>query len=470
MKGITSICIVSLLCFANADIMRLDKWSMLQSMNIQVLESVFKELKSSAFPEFSHPFDTFIFTNYMKIFDLRISKITPRYSFLNAVFYPDKHDTFTVSMPLGFHITLDFTWSYNWFTVPISGTAKVDTDVYDLVYNTTIKFAGEVKVDTSFGYEMIKVKEAETKHLLGADNWIDASSKLVTTLDSYFPLLHQRIGVIFMNVLPGIFKSHVPKSFHINLYFPLFHVVKSLELPLVNVTTRNALLYAFGNSAPFPESVDASEKAGRQYCVDNSLVGRVADEVFSLANAVFRKENLPKNAVYQISMTGLAQLIPDIAIEYPKNATVQLQLAVPKGQSGEVRISRFNDTYAVVKNMPITMTFEVNKYPVLSLSLKFDILVSPKAERRSTGFDLDLHVWNAESNKDSIVVDTEYKTFILSNIHAATTEYLDFLFIPHIGNNLFGDGIVIKDEISGHSHYELSIADSAICINFVRIR
>eukprot|EP00826_Nyctotherus_ovalis_P052669 TRINITY_DN6726_c0_g1_i14.p1 TRINITY_DN6726_c0_g1~~TRINITY_DN6726_c0_g1_i14.p1 ORF type:complete len:444 (+),score=57.54 TRINITY_DN6726_c0_g1_i14:115-1446(+) len=392
MRGITLTCVVSLLCFVNADIMRLDKWSMLQSMSIQVLESVFEELKSSTFPDFSHSFDTFIFTNYMKIFDLRISKITPRYSFLSAVFYPDRHNTFTVSMPLGFHVTIEFTWSYNWFIVPISGTAKVDTDVYDLVYNTTFRLEWDVKIDTSFGCEMVKVKEVETKHLLGIENWIDASSKLVTTLDSYFPLLHQRIGVIFMNVLPGIFKSHVPKSFQINLYFPLFHVVKDLKLPLVNVTTCNALPYAFGDSAPFPENIGASEKIDRQYCVDNSLVRRVVEEVFSLTNAVFHKENLPKNAVYQISMNGLAQLIPDVVIEYPKNAAVELKLTLPKGQSNEVRISRFNDTYAVVKNIPIKMVFEVNKDPVLSLSLKFDILVSPKAERRSTGYDLDLHV------------------------------------------------------------------------------
>jgi len=463
--------IVSLFYLVNGDIMRLDKWSILESTSIEVLESVFTKLKSSVFPDFSHSFEGFLFKNNMKIFNLRIAEIIPRYSFLNAIFYSDKRDTFAVSMPLGFHMTVEFTWTYNLFVIPISGTAKLDTDLYDLIYNTTITFSKEnTDIKTHFDYQLIKVEEVETNNFINADSWIDASTKLLITLDAYFPLLYQRMGAIFGEVLPGIFKAHMPKSFLLTLYYPVFQVVENITLPLSNVTTRDALLYSFGNSAPLPESVERSNNVNRHYCVDSSLISRIIDDVFSLMNVTFHKNNSPKTAIYQISINGLSQLVPDIILEYPMNSTVQLIMTVPKDQSKNISILRLNDTNGLITNLPVNITFTIQNKKVLTLTLGFDIVVRPTAERRSGGYDFDLEILSAVSNMDSINVDTHYKTFILSNIQAATSEYLSYLFIPYIGHVMLGDGMVISDDISGHSRYEFSIVDSAICLNLIKIR
>jgi hypothetical protein len=374
-------------------------------------------------------------------------------------------------MPLGFHMTVEFTWTYNAFVIPISGTAKLDTDLYDLVYNTTITFSkGTTNIDTHFDYQLVKVKEVATKNLINADSWIDASSKLLTTVDAYFPLLYQRIGVIFTEVLPGIFKAHMPTSFSLTLYYPVLQVVENITLPLSGITTRDALLYSFGNSAPLPDNVGGSENVNRHYCVDSSLISRIVDDVFSLIHATFHKNDLSKRAIYQISINGLSQLIPDIILEYPMNSTVELIMTVPKNQSKNIRILRLNDTNGLITNLPVIITFNIKNTTVLTITLTFDIVVTPSAERRSGGYDFDLQILSAISNMDSINVNTHYKTFIFSNIQAATSEYLSYLFIPYIGHVMLGDGMVISDEISGHSRYEFSIVDSAICLNLIKIR
>lgn len=472
MKKILKLILISILIqSAFTTIIQVDHWSMLESTNTEILTSFLNQLKTSVFSDFEGTFNGFIFKNVMKISQLKIIELTPRFNFMKAIFYPNANNTFTISWPLGFHILAEFMWTYNWFILPVSGVGQFDTDIHDFIYNITFTFSnGKMEIDTNFNYSLIKAEEVTTTNLIGADNWIGGSEKLINILDKYYTVLYQNMGTIFVKVMPDIFRAHLPKDFLLTFYFPMFRIVDNETLKLTSLTTRDTLLYIYGNYRDLPDTIAMNSKADRQYCVDSDLISKVVDKVLIVMNATFHNEDLPRKSLYQLTVSGIAQLIPDVIIEYPNNENIALTMTVPKNKSSNIKITRVNDTHGIIEDLPIEMKFTIKNKGILKLSMYFDILVTPTVERRSTGFAFDLEASSAIPDDKSIKVESKYKTYIMSNIKAASSEYLSYLFLPYIGQRVLGDGILIDDGITRRSRFGFTIANSAICLDLIRIR
>ena len=464
------VCVIMLAWFASADILQMERWPLLETISKENLGAVFAELEKTVFPQLRHDFKGIFFNNTMTIMDFRITKLVPRFIFMKPTFYTSEKNTFTVTLPLGFHITTEFAWLYNWFVLPVSGSAIMDTDIYDFMYNTTFKFNGpeDIEVKTNVVYSTIKATEIQTTNYMHAEKWIGASELLMTMIVHYYPLLQTSIAGIVKKVLPGIFLKHIPKNIVAELYYPTFHIVFNLNLPLTGITTRDSLLFVFGNTTDLPVSVSAGEKVSRQYCADQGLLNTVVAKAWVHMKGIYGKGDLPKNSVFQLSVSGLSQLIPDVLIDHNKDEEVTLTLTTAPGDPN-IKLTKINETHGIAGGFRMIMDYEISGKPVLKITLAFDMVVTPEATRRGTGYAFNMRTLEAAVQKDSIRWETNYKTLIHSNIEAASTEFLTYLILPFLGHTLLGDGLQITDSITPHSVPEFTVTESAMCMNLVRI-
>ena len=470
MKSI--LCVIMLLfCLSRADFLQLDRWPVIEGISREIFQGLFSQLQQTVFPDFIHNFGGWILNNTMVVKDFRITSLTPRFMFMKPTFYPNNEGTFTITMPLGFHLKAEFIWLYNSFILPISGSATLDTDIHDLCFNTTLKYSstGGISVSTNLSYSLIKTNEIDTEGFIGSDAWIDAPAKLLVMINDYYPLLQKSINSIFSKVMPDIYLKHAPESLKLKLYYPTFHIVKELNLPLSGLTTRESLLYVFGTPSTLPDIVHASDKVNRQYCVDQGLLNTVVKEIWKDMKGTYRSGDLPKNSIYQLTVIGMGQLVPDVLIDFPKDAEVTLTLTQVKDYQPDIKLQRINATHGIAKNFPMLLRYAVSGVSIMDVTLTFDIITTPTAERRGIGYDFNMNALSATVQKGSIHVATDYKSHILSNIHASSTEFLTYLIIPFLGHTLLGDGIWISDAITERSTPEFAIAEAAVCLSLIKV-
>jgi len=468
----STICVIMLfLSISLADILQLERWPIMETISHDVLDGVFAELKKSTFPDYRQEFSGFIMNRTMIIKEFKLTSLVPRYKFIKPTFYENHPDTFSINMPLGFHITAEFVWVCNAFILPITGAAKIDTDIHDLQYNTTMIYTGldgNVNVRSNLTYKTIKAHEVEVSNSI-LYSWVEANTLLLHMMDKYYGLMHTYINSLFEKTMPGILMKYLPGILKVTLYYPTFHIVKQLDLPLKGVTTRNALLLTYGATTGLPDNVVASDSVSRQYCIDQGLLNTVVTEIWKDMRGVYHNEDLPKNSIYQLTVLGLSELVPDVLIEYPKDAVVTLVLTTAQDRPADIKLEKLNSTHGLAKNFRMLLDYRIGSTSILKVTLQFDIIIEPIAERRGTGFDFDLKTLQASVQKNSILVKTDYKTVILSNIQASSTDFLTYLILPFLGHTLLGDGVWISDSITAHCIPEYSIASAAVCLNLVKI-
>ena len=464
-------CVIMLVAMVSADVLQLERWPILESISKDNLAALFQELQKTTFPVFKQEVGGFLIPNVIEILDLRITNLVPRFMFIKPTFYPAPDDhTFAVTMPLGFHITAEFVWVYNFFSLPISGSGIMDTDVYDFNYNTSFVFENnKTSVKTSLKYQMVNFTDAQIISLFDIDSMFGVTDIVVKVISGYSPILHKSIDDIFANIAPAIFDKHITKAITVALYYPTFHLVYNLNLPLTGVTTRESLLLVFGKVQELPDRVTAGEKVSRQYCADQGLLNTIVTGVWPNIKGVYRKGDLPKESVYQLTVTGLSQLVPDVIIDFNKDAEVLLTLASPPGNTPDIKLTKINETHGLAKGFKMLLDFSIAGTSVLKVTLTFDIVVVPDAARRGTGYAFNMKTILATVEKETIKFETKYKTVIISNINAASAEFLTYLILPFLGHTLLGDGLLISDSITANSVPEYSVAKAAVCLSLVKI-
>ncbi len=460
------VCVIMLAGLASADILQLERWPILESISRDNLAALFSQLSNAVFPDYREDFEVGFWKGAMQIKDYRITSLIPRYMFMKSTFFPTDHSTYMISLPLGFHITASFVWLFNGYFMPISGYATMDVDIYDFNYNTTLAYtAGNIDVKTSLTYITIPCSEVSVH----GSTWVGAADMLLTMTKNYYPLMQSYINSTFASVLPTSLVSHIPKNIAVSLYYPTFHFVFAFNLPLQGVTNRDALMLTYGKAKELPDAVTAGEKVSRQYCVDPELLNTIVAGVWPKIKGIYRKGDLPKRSVYELTVTGLGQLVPDVPMKYSHDAEVTLTLTAPdKAEDPDIKLVKINETHGLAKGLRMMLTYDVNSEVVLKVTLRFDVTVTPISERRDNGYTFNLKTIEAAVEKDTMQIVSPYKTMIMSNIYASSSEFLTYLILPFLGNTLLGDGILLNDDITAHSVAEYSVATSAICLNLIK--
>lgn len=467
---LTLVLLVSLYQFTSCDILRIERWKVMESMVKEELKIALEQLQKATFPKYSFDFPGFIIPNTLTILNFRLSTLTPRLEFVNPTFYdPPNQHTYNISLPLGFHITAEFDWFYNFFIIPVSGHGIMDTDIYDFSYNATISVNSkkEISVKSVVTYSMIPIKEISTQNWLGMDTFFGIPDKLLSIISNYYPLMKADIEAAFTQALPVHFNSKISKQFDYKLYFPSFHLLFSNSAGLSDImTVTKSLAIGYGVST-FPTEAPSSENSYRTYCLDAGLLSAVVRAVWPKMKGVYRKSDLHPDAVFQLTVPGLAMLVPDIIYDYSSSDEVTLGISADEKDLPDIVIDKYNSTHAKASGFKLVFTFQARKETVMIIKLTFDIYVTPYSNRRGTGYDFNLRTSDAEVFKNNIVVNSKYTTRIMSNVEAACNEFLD-TFLPSLGFSLLGDGLLIQDDLTASSEVEYNIASNAVCLTLVK--
>ncbi len=461
----STLLILALLAISlRAAILQLERWPILEGMAKNDLQNMLQALQEAAFPSYTYQMNENLIPSYLQVFNFRVSAVEPRIMFLKPTFYPKPdQDTYSINVPLGYHMTAEFEWVYNLFAFPMSGHAVFDTDVHSLVYNITLNLTSpdNIVVSTHINYTMVPVKGVTIHSILSPPS---ISDTLVTVMKSYLPLMKNATEEAFTTALSARYNNLFAKSYQITLHYSTFQYSFAKTEAISAVTTRGALLLAYGPSTTIPDEISVSDTVRRQYCVDQGLINAVVEEVWPKMKAEFKSGSLPPDSPFPLTVSGLAMFIPDVANDISRNAATTLSIESVEGKA-DVRLEKINETHALARGFKTRLRFQVDKKPVLTVTLAFDMIVVPYAVKLGDSFTFNVRARTAVIHEDSLAVDTKYRTVITSNLQEACGNYVNGLLLPFMGFALFGDGLVIKDDVTPYAHAENSVASSAICLN-----
>jgi len=461
MSHILFITLIISLCAC--DILKLDRWPVLEKQAKGDASSMFQALLDAEFPPFSKDTAEPGLSNVLQILNFKLVNVIPRLSFMSPKFYAaPNQDTYTVNVPLGYHFTAEFAWIYSVGIIPYSGTAKFDTDVHSLAYNVTLLSSPEkINVTISVDYVTVKVQEITVKSLFYSDTVRDLLLKM---MPEYLAKIKDTTAAVFTNALSARYNNIFPHSIPIQLYFPTFQYSFNMISNISKVTTRNSLLLAYGKDVKIPDIVPASSTVNRQYCVEEELFSNVVEKVWPHMKAIFRQTNIQSDNLVPITLSGLGMLVPDAMNDFHRNAEVKVQIEATEGKQN-IHLSKINETHGIASGFKIDIGFLIDKAVPLKVSLACDFYVIPYAVKQGDTFVFNIRPTIAVIQYNTIKPITKYKTVIESNLNQMTNEYINGLLLPYLGYAFFGNGLNIKDDVSAFAHAEYAITSNAVCLN-----
>ena len=454
---------LALLHFASADFLRLDRWPVLKDQAMSDAKSMFDALRNSKFPNYSNSSVTNETSGTLQIWNFRLTEVVPRLMFMSPKFYPSPdQDTYTINLPLGYHMTAEFEWIYNFGILPVSGMGSFDTDVHSLSYNVTLgSHPPDITVTIHVNYTTVPITEVYVPSSFGSTY---VSKLLTKVVPVYLELVKKTTEEVFTKTLSERYNNIFPKKMPIQLYYPSFQYAFNLISNISAVTTRDSLVLAYGADVIIPANVPASDKVSRQYCVEEELLDTIVEEVWPHMNAVFRLINLPIDSTVPITVGGLAMLVPDAANDFDRNSEVKVSITATN-EKQNIQLAKINETHGKATGFKIDIGFHVENSQPFAMTLSCDLIVVPNAFKLGDAFVMNVRPIVAQIVYDSFRFHTKYETIVTNHVKAMATEYINGLLLPYLGYALLGNGLTIRDNVTPYSHAEYAIAQNAVCLN-----
>jgi len=444
--------------------LRIDRWSVIEKSTKAALEDMLNQLRYVTSP--SETYDK-SFISKFQIWNFRGIEIIPRTEFISATFNSEEpFSWFCINMPLGFHFAGQLEWIYNFLIFPISGKATFDIDIFDMVMNISLNVENKnIKTDINVAYNTEKNTEIIVSSVFAKGT---AQKTLDEQFFTYFKISMRFYESIFKRVLTFIYETMHKKSIRLITNYRSIHHQLVVDCDLLNVTTRDGLVAVYGKNQLLPNVIPASSRVRRQYCVDSEYLNAIIANPWSLNNLSFTNDYLPVDHSFPVTVSGFAQVIPDIVNDYKRSDEAYVNIKPTEGEHN-IKIERYNDTHGSVTNAKFTISLFVSNKAVnvLNADVECNIIVVPVASKTEGRFNFNVQVVSVSITK--VNVTTPYSMYVKSNLEKMLAEYINDLFIAFFGRMLFGDGLKIEDEISAYSNAEFTVASNLLCLNLAII-